>query len=137
MNIQTEYRGQRSITATGRECQRWDAQTPHSHDRTAANYPNAGLESNFCRDPKGNGKAWCYTTDPAKRWEACSICQSNASCANDAATNSDTCTCNAGYQPEDDSITTPMYKLPYVRCEGTEIQICFDSIFDFDFVVHF
>ena len=31
-------------------------------------YPDAGLgEHNFCRDPDGNGRLWCYTMDPNKR----------------------------------------------------------------------
>ena len=26
---------------------------------------------NFCRNPSGSSSIWCYTTDPAKRWEEC------------------------------------------------------------------
>ena len=44
---QADYRGTIATTVGGRECQRWDSQTPHSHSRTAANYPNGDLVENF------------------------------------------------------------------------------------------
>ncbi|XP_019614682.1 PREDICTED: plasminogen-like [Branchiostoma belcheri] len=67
------YRGSVSMTATGKTCQRWDSQTPHGHDRTPANYPSAGLEQNYCRNPDGWYRLWCYTTDPYTRWELCDV----------------------------------------------------------------
>ncbi|XP_035662897.1 protein SpAN-like isoform X1 [Branchiostoma floridae] len=67
------YRGRLAKTASGRTCQRWDAQTPHQHSRTPANYPNFGLEENFCRNPDGEPSPWCYTTDQSVRWELCEI----------------------------------------------------------------
>ena len=33
-------------------------------------YPKAGLVENFCRNPDGAKKPWCYTTGK-KRWEYC------------------------------------------------------------------
>ena len=65
------YRGCQTKTRSGKTCQRWDSQSPHSHTRTAANYPKSGLESNYCRNPDGVDTIWCYTTDSAKRWEYC------------------------------------------------------------------
>ena len=50
---QADYRGNISTTANGRTCQRWDSQSPHSHSRTPENYPNSGLEENYCRNPDG------------------------------------------------------------------------------------
>ncbi|XP_078697559.1 uncharacterized protein LOC144925444 [Branchiostoma floridae x Branchiostoma belcheri] len=67
------YRGTVSVTETGRTCQRWDSQTPHGHDRTAANHPLSGLEQNYCRNPDHEPTLWCYTTDPRKRWEFCDV----------------------------------------------------------------
>lgn len=33
-----------------------------------------GLENNFCRNPDGDaGGPWCYTTDPAVRFQSCGI----------------------------------------------------------------
>ncbi|CAH1252246.1 PLG [Branchiostoma lanceolatum] len=67
------YRGTLSETATGKTCQRWDSQTPHQHDRTAANYPSGGLEQNYCRNPDNWDGLWCYTTDPNHRWDYCDV----------------------------------------------------------------
>ncbi|KAI8495491.1 hypothetical protein Bbelb_269460 [Branchiostoma belcheri] len=67
------YRGTASVTETGKTCQRWDSQTPHDHDRTPWKYPASGLEQNYCRNPDGEDKVWCYTLDPGIRWEWCNI----------------------------------------------------------------
>lgn len=47
--------------------------TPHYHPLTSLYRPC--LEGhNFCRNPEGRGtRPWCYTTDPNKRWEYCTI----------------------------------------------------------------
>lgn len=70
---QSDYRGEVSETEYGYECQRWDSQQPHSHSRTPERYPNSGLTENYCRNPDGEPRAWCYTTDPNKRWQFCDI----------------------------------------------------------------
>eukprot|EP00658_Telonema_sp_P-2_P032222 TRINITY_DN23911_c0_g1_i1.p1 TRINITY_DN23911_c0_g1~~TRINITY_DN23911_c0_g1_i1.p1 ORF type:complete len:522 (-),score=130.83 TRINITY_DN23911_c0_g1_i1:43-1608(-) len=51
------------------------SQIPHRHSRTAQNYPATGLgDHNYCRNPdRESGGAWCYTTDPVKRWDFCDI----------------------------------------------------------------
>jgi hypothetical protein len=61
----SEYRGCQATTRSGKTCQKWTAQTPHSHG-------NTGLgEHNYCRNPDGESTIWCYTTDPNSRWELC------------------------------------------------------------------
>jgi len=70
---QADYRGTIARTVSGKTCQAWESQTPQSHSRTAGNYPNSGLWSNYCRNPDGEPRAWCYTTDPTKRWEFCDV----------------------------------------------------------------
>uniref|UniRef100_A0A7S4UZX0 Kringle domain-containing protein n=1 Tax=Ditylum brightwellii TaxID=49249 RepID=A0A7S4UZX0_9STRA len=70
---QADYRGNIAVTKSGKVCQRWDTQTPHSHNRSPSDFPNAGLEENFCRNPDNEGFAWCYTEDPDERWEYCNI----------------------------------------------------------------
>jgi len=65
------YRGCQSKTASGRSCQRWDAQQPHAHLKNFSYYPAAGLERNFCRNPDNQLRVWCYTMDPGKRREYC------------------------------------------------------------------
>ncbi|KAI8503301.1 hypothetical protein Bbelb_191220 [Branchiostoma belcheri] len=68
------YRGTLAVTETGRTCQRWDRQSPHSHNRTPRNYPAGDLAgNNYCRNPDGWHALWCYTTDPASRWELCDL----------------------------------------------------------------
>ncbi len=73
--LQSDYRGDISTTVGGYTCQNWESQTPHRHSRTAANYPDKGLGAhNYCRNPDGEpGGAWCYTTDPVKRWGYCDV----------------------------------------------------------------
>jgi len=65
-----DYRGCQTKTRSGRTCQAWWKQTPHAHPQRS-NHPNAGLDSNFCRNPDGEPNIWCYTTDANKRWEYC------------------------------------------------------------------
>lgn len=56
----SEYRGKLATTVSGRTCQKWTSQSPHSHDRTAENYPAAGLgDHNNCRNPDGWENLWC------------------------------------------------------------------------------
>ncbi|XP_077864886.1 plasminogen-like [Saccoglossus kowalevskii] len=67
-----DYRGGISVTATGKTCQKWTSQYPHSHTRTPENYPGTGLGNhNYCRNPDNEDRAWCYTTDPGTRWAVC------------------------------------------------------------------
>ena len=67
------YRGAESKTESGRTFQRWDSQSPHSHEFTPEKSPYIGLEENYCRNPDGDAKVWCYTTDSSKRFEFCDV----------------------------------------------------------------
>uniref|UniRef100_A0A8D0XBY2 Plasminogen n=1 Tax=Sus scrofa TaxID=9823 RepID=A0A8D0XBY2_PIG len=67
------YRGTSSTTITGRKCQSWVSMTPHRHEKTPGNFPNAGLTMNYCRNPDADKSPWCYTTDPRVRWEYCNL----------------------------------------------------------------
>jgi apolipoprotein a len=100
---QTDYRGTQSYTISGRTCQNWALQHPHMHGNQPVERPYANLEENYCRNPDNEGMnvlvvflvsskprdvwtlkilqcarmfpdaAWCYTTDPDRRWEFCGI----------------------------------------------------------------
>lgn len=72
---QRDYRGFVSATKSGLTCQKWTEQSPQSHTRTPANFPNAGLgDHNYCRNPDLEIAAWCYTTSPTgPRRELCSV----------------------------------------------------------------
>ncbi|XP_068087835.1 plasminogen [Hyperolius riggenbachi] len=73
------YKGKMSRTVSGLECQNWDSQTPHNHGYNPASLPEKKLEKNYCRNPDGEPKPWCFTTNPNKRWEFCNVprCASN------------------------------------------------------------
>ncbi|XP_050751137.1 plasminogen-like [Gymnogyps californianus] len=68
-----DYRGEVSRTVSGLECQRWDAQEPHMHGFTLKHFPEKDLKTNYCRNPDGELRPWCFTTSPTKRWEYCNI----------------------------------------------------------------
>lgn len=72
-----DYEGSKSVSKSGKTCQRWDTQTPHSHTRNNVNdFPESQLEdaANYCRNPDNEPDGpWCYTTDPNKRWEYCDV----------------------------------------------------------------
>ncbi|CAB9520530.1 Hepatocyte growth factor-like protein [Seminavis robusta] len=70
---QADYRGTINVTVGGVPCQRWDVQIPHFHSKTPSNHPNSGLEENYCRNPDGESRTWCYTTDIGIRWSFCNV----------------------------------------------------------------
>lgn len=35
--------------------------------------PDKGLDDNYCRNPDGRHRPWCFTTDPNTPWEYCHI----------------------------------------------------------------
>ncbi|ELU09320.1 hypothetical protein CAPTEDRAFT_223208 [Capitella teleta] len=71
-----DYVGQKQITTSGNECQRWDRQYPQEHSMQGNWFSEGDLHSavNYCRNPDGEpGGPWCYTTNPDVRWEYCEI----------------------------------------------------------------
>ncbi|XP_039270051.2 macrophage mannose receptor 1-like [Styela clava] len=68
-----DYRGWLSKTKDGIDCQPWSSQTPQAHDKTPQNYPDSGLVGNYCRNPDGEPRPWCFTMDPKVRWDFCSV----------------------------------------------------------------
>ena len=68
------YRGKVNMTRTGILCQKWDTNSPHTHDKKSAAYPNAGIEGNECRNPDTEPQGpWCYTSSPSTRWDYCAV----------------------------------------------------------------
>lgn len=67
------YRGITSETVSGKKCQAWSSMSPHTHQKTPQNFPNADLRRNLCRNPDGDRAPWCYTMDRAVRWEFCNL----------------------------------------------------------------
>ncbi|XP_030627339.1 plasminogen [Chanos chanos] len=86
------YRGKISKTEGGHTCQRWDTQVPHNHGYIPSALPEKYLEENYCRNPDGEPRPWCFTTNPAKRWDFCSI----ARCTSEPPTVVQELTCATG-----------------------------------------
>ncbi|XP_078065463.1 hepatocyte growth factor-like protein isoform X2 [Mustelus asterias] len=68
-----DYNGVVDRTENGRECQRWDLSYPHSHKYQPEKYPEKNLDDNYCRNPDGSLRPWCYTVDPNVEREYCNI----------------------------------------------------------------
>ena len=62
------YNGTVNSTISGRTCQHWSAQSPHSH-----RYHGLADQRNYCREPNDDGAPWCYTTDDDQPTEFCLI----------------------------------------------------------------
>ena len=69
--------GHKAVTVNNRTCQVWTSNSPHSHRMHDANmYPDSTVAEaqNYCRNPNNSPVGlWCYTTDPAVRWERCNV----------------------------------------------------------------
>ena len=74
--LSTAYQGPLSVTANGRTCQHWLAQSPHSNGFTDEDFqdePSLNAVMNYCRDPWAEGRTWCFTTDLDIAWEYCNF----------------------------------------------------------------
>ena len=69
--LDSGYRGCQTKTRSGRRCQAWAAQYPHKHTRGGNWFYGTDGTHSKCRNPDGEKTIWCYTTDPASRWEYC------------------------------------------------------------------
>ena len=76
-----DYRGLVQKTTGGLTCQKWSHQWPHTHVRTHANYPGAGLGGHSaCRNPDGDARPWCFTMDETVRWDYCDVGKPQPTC---------------------------------------------------------
>ncbi|XP_076102523.1 uncharacterized protein LOC143071810 isoform X1 [Mytilus galloprovincialis] len=98
-----DYFGSTAVTETGRTCQRWDKQEPHQHKFWAL-----VDQDNYCRNPDGDNRPWCFTTDPDMEFEYCKIsycdelacssnpCEHGGTCT-DTENGGFNCQCRSGY----------------------------------------
>ncbi|CAB9499427.1 Apolipoprotein(a) (Fragment) [Seminavis robusta] len=70
---QADYRGTIARTEANEQCQRWNSQDPHTHNYYDDLFSDAGLDENYCRNPGGDARPWCYTTNPVSRWGWCDV----------------------------------------------------------------
>lgn len=90
------YRGPMDHTESGKTCQRWDQQTPHRHKFLPERYPDKGFDDNYCRNPDGKPRPWCYTLDPDTPWEYCAIKMCAHSAVNETDVPMETTECIQG-----------------------------------------
>ena len=63
------YEGFQNTTESGLDCQKWSSPVPH-----VSNVAKFFAEDhNYCRNPDGEDKPWCYTMNPSIRWEFCAV----------------------------------------------------------------
>jgi apolipoprotein a len=70
------YIGTLNVTENGRVCQRWDSQSPQSHEfGTIDMLPDNTMAEagNHCRWLEATPRPWCYTVDDGYRWEYCTV----------------------------------------------------------------
>jgi len=66
------YRGTLSMTEDNLSCLPWD-ESPSSK-YTPENYPDSGLDANYCRNPSDHSQAWCYVKKTgSKKWRNCKV----------------------------------------------------------------
>lgn len=63
----------RPCLQTGRLLQPTMADSRASLSFSTCSFPEKDLKMNYCRNPDGELRPWCFTTSPAKRWEYCNI----------------------------------------------------------------
>ncbi|XP_069751965.1 prothrombin [Narcine bancroftii] len=72
--IGSNYRGNVSITISGKQCQSWSINFPHKAEYNPVTNNQSDLTRNYCRNPDDNQRGpWCYTKDPTVKLEACYI----------------------------------------------------------------
>ncbi|XP_011299094.1 tyrosine-protein kinase transmembrane receptor Ror2 [Fopius arisanus] len=68
------YMGNMNRSKSGLDCQPWDTQQPHFHNKPPNVFPQIRYGKNFCRNAGGDElMPWCFTMNPEVRWEHCDI----------------------------------------------------------------
>jgi len=69
----SSYRGNLNTTVNGLSCMPW-SQLPKWHSSHPSKRPEAGLDGNYCRNPKGLYQTWCYVIiDGRRKREKCNM----------------------------------------------------------------
>ena len=62
-----DYVGEANTTEEGFPCQKWSDTEPNNHSFTHVG------DHNFCRNPDGDTRVWCYINDPLMVFGYCSV----------------------------------------------------------------
>jgi hypothetical protein len=133
---QQNYQGTINHTIRGSPCQDWSSQEPRSHSFTPEQYPNDGLQDNYCRNPNGTRlRAWCLSYDDSNVWfQACEI-PTCGYCGTDLehaqSTCSTTCTTTSGSSSDSSaskiSTMVPQEQQPQQLQQCPKGQLCFQD----------
>ena len=67
------YSGEKNVTSSNLSCQKWQSSYPHVPRHRPLD-ASADLDHNYCRNPDGDANGpWCYTTNPAIRFQYCDV----------------------------------------------------------------
>ncbi|XP_076824953.1 plasminogen-like [Clavelina lepadiformis] len=70
----SSYRGFVDKTEDGTPCLIWDLYNTYSHIYSSSRFPGKGLGNhNYCRNPDGDVRPWCFTTNPDFDWAYCDV----------------------------------------------------------------
>ncbi|XP_076109140.1 uncharacterized protein LOC143077984 [Mytilus galloprovincialis] len=127
----TEYKGQKNVTVTGIQCKKWTSDWP-----TESFFKEyVGDQENYCRNPDNtSGGPWCYTMDPAIRWEYCDV-QYCVFTTSTTLTNAETTekmsttdkTLSTDLQTTTDNFSTTELQTTTDKTSSTELQITTDK----------
>ncbi|MGH0117442.1 UNVERIFIED_CONTAM: hypothetical protein FKN15_034629 [Acipenser sinensis] len=75
MGIGENYRGNISVTESGKDCQYWTSNFPHRiTEFNVTEMTEKNLIENYCRNPDTSPKGpWCFSRDPLVRREECIV----------------------------------------------------------------
>ena len=81
-----DYLGYSDSTESNKPCQFWTSQSPHTHNVTSEAYPDSGVgDHNYCRNPYGRSRAWCFTNNNDTQWEYCNIGTPKQECSEEGS----------------------------------------------------
>ena len=67
------YRGTVTTGRYGGQCQAWGSDYPRIHSRHPEDFPEAGLEGSYCRNPDQEGGVWCFPMNKEAKYELCDV----------------------------------------------------------------
>ena len=73
MGAEALYRGTVTTGRYGGQCQAWGSDYPRIHSRHPEDFPEAGLEGSYCRNPDEEQGVWCFPMNKEAKYELCDV----------------------------------------------------------------